>query len=208
MSEKNRDAIEIYNLIAEDYSKFFDNITADEDLIFLNTFLKQLPTDSHIIDLGCGTGFSANYFVNEDMFVEGVDLSPAMIMIAQRNYPAINFSLADMRTFRPQRKVEAVWAGYSLFHFEQSDFEKTLEQIKTYLKPGGMLGLVMQEGEGEVEEVQPLLPNKKIYIHLYTETQLKTILKQHGFEVFEVKQKTPMTGEMPYNKLLMIAWLK
>lgn len=203
MDNKNKKAVEIYDKIAEEYSKNFDSIDSESDLVFLNTFLSHLKQNSCIVDIGCGTGFSAGYFVKKGMRAEGSDLSSSMIAIAKRNYPSISFEVADMRDFSPTQKADAVWAGYSLFHFEQEDFEKTIKQIRTYLKPEGIFGLVMQEGELERDE--PFLPGEKIYLHLYTEEQLKTILQKFGFEIVEKKRKIPRhPNEFPYNKLLLI----
>ncbi len=139
------------------------------------------------------------------MRVEGSDLSSSMITIAKRNYPQIQFKVADMREFSSKEKADAVWAGYSLFHFEQKNFEKTIKQIKTYLQPNGIFGLVMQEGEGELERDEPFLPGEKIYLHLYTVKQLKSILEKYDFRIVEQKRKTPLhPNEFPYNKLLLI----
>jgi SAM-dependent methyltransferase len=206
MNDKNIKAVKIYDLIAEEYSKNFDSIESEDDLIFLNTFLSYLKPNSYVVDIGCGTGFSAGYFFEKGMRVEGADLSSGMISIARRNYPQIPFSISDMREFSPKEKADAVWAGYSLFHFEQEEFEKTLKQIRTYLRPAGMFGLAMQEGEGELERDEPFLPGEKIYLHLYTEEQLKLILERYGFKIMEKKRKKPLhPNEFPYNKLLLIA---
>lgn len=203
--DKNKKAVEIYDQIAEEYSRNYDSIDDEEDLIFLNSFLSYLKPHSYIVDIGCGTGFSAGYFVKKDMYAEGSDLSSSMIAIAKRNYPEITFSLADMRSFKSKRIADAVWAGYSMFHFGQDDFEKTIDTIKTYLKPNGVFGLVMQEGEGEVEIPEPFLPGKTIYLHLYNEKELQSILKHHGFQVLEVKRKIAKhPNEFAYNKLLLI----
>ncbi|MDP3763134.1 MAG: class I SAM-dependent methyltransferase [bacterium] len=208
MKDKNKNAIEIYDKIAEDYSKNYDSIDSEEDLIFLKTFISKLKPHSYIVDLGCGTGFSTGWFAKQEFKVEGSDLSSSMITIAKRNYPAIHFTVADMRNFLPKEKADAVWAGYSLFHFGQLDFENTINQIKTYLKPGGIFGLVMQEGEDEIEVPEPFLPDRTIYIHLYTEVQLRAILDKHGFRVIEQKRKVPQyANEFPYNKLLLIGRL-
>ncbi|MFA5099153.1 MAG: class I SAM-dependent methyltransferase [Candidatus Paceibacterota bacterium] len=208
MDGKNKNAVEIYDLIAEDYAKKFDPIESDEDLRFLNFFLSHLKPKSTILDIGCGTGFSAGYFNENGMAVEGVDLSKNMIAIAKRNYPNIKFTIGDLREFSPQKPVNAVWAGYSLFHFEQTSLEKTLERIKTYLLPNGIFGLAMQEGVGEIELNEPFLPKKKIYIHLYTKEELVKILEKHGFEVINQDLKKTAEYEFPYNKILIIARLK
>ena len=73
--DKNKKAIEIYDYIAEEYAKRFDAIVSDEDLKFLNIFLSHLKPGSHIVDLGCGTGFSSGYFAKKGMKTQGVDLS-------------------------------------------------------------------------------------------------------------------------------------
>lgn len=208
MDEKNKRAVEIYNEIAEEYSKNYDSIDGEEDLIFLRTFLAHLSPGSSLIDLGCGTGFSTGWFKKNGIEVEGLDLSSKMIEIARRNYPTIKFSIVDMRTFHPGNEVDAVWAGYSMFHFDQNDFEKTIENIKTYLKPGGVFGLVMQEGNGEVEIPEPFLPDKTIYLHLYSEDELSEILTQYGFEVTGRERKLAQhPNEFAYNKLLLIGRL-
>jgi hypothetical protein len=111
-----------------------------------------------------------------------------------------------MVTYQPKRSVDAVWAGYSLFHLEQPDFKKTLQNIRSYLKPGGVFGLVMQEGEGELEADEPLLPGEKTYVHLYTEERLRELLTKYGFEVMNIQRKPPMYEmEFPYNKILLIS---
>ena len=182
MDDKNKNAIEIYNLIAKDYAKTFDPIESEDDLKFPNMFLSHLKSGSNILDLGCGTGFSTAYFVKKGMKAQGIDLSTNMIEIAQKKYPNLAFSVADMRIFRPNEMVDAVWAGYSLFHFEQIYLEKTIENIKSYLRPGGIFGLVIQGGSGEIEPPEPFLPEKTIYIHLYTKEEMTAILTKHGFE--------------------------
>lgn len=206
--KNNKNAIEIYNLIAENYAKKFDPIESDDDLIFPNTFLGHLKPGMSVVDIGCGTGFSAGYFHKHGMEVVGVDLSSSMIKIARRNYPDIELHEADMREFAPSKLVDAVWAGYSMFHFEHESFESTLEKIKTYLKPGGIFGLVMQLGSGEVEADEPFLPgeNKKIYIHLYISDELKDILNKHGFEIIQEKIKKAVIGyEFSFDKILLVA---
>lgn len=209
MNDKNKNAIDIYDEIAEDYARNYDSIDDEDDLLFLRAFLSHLIPNSYLIDLGCGTGFSAGWFAKKGFEVEGSDLSSKMIDIAKRNYPFLKFSIADMRTFKSAKSADAVWAGYSMFHFDQDDFVQTIENMKTYLKPHGIFGLVMQEGEGEVEIPEPFLPNKKIYIHLYSVPKLRDILMKHGFEIMDIKRKVAQhPNEFSYNKILLVGKIK
>ncbi len=65
MDDKNKKAVKVYDKIAEEYSRNFDRIDSESDLIFLNTFLSYLQPDSYVVDIGCGTGFSAGYFAKK-----------------------------------------------------------------------------------------------------------------------------------------------
>lgn len=196
----------IYNQIAEDYAATYDCIESPDDMIFPDTFLKHLAPNSHIVDLGCGTGFTAEYFQKHGMTVEGVDFSASMITLTKRNYPDIPFYVEDMRAFEPSQPVDAVWAGYCLFHLTKKDCETIIKNIRDYLKPGGIFGLVLQEGDGEIEADEPFLPGEKIYIHLYTKEQIKKLLKGCGFTIIDERTKPPLNQkEFSYNKLLLIA---
>ena len=208
MDEKNKNAIDIYNSIAEDYAKTFDPKQSEEDLKFLNIFLSHLKLGNKILDIGCGTGFSSKYFTGKGMLTEGIDLSEGMIAIAKRNYPSLSFQIADLRDFIPEEHVDAVWAGYSLFHFEKEYLEETFNLIKSYLKPAGIFGLVIQEGYGEIEMDEPFMPDKKIYIHLYTVEEMTEILNKYGFEVVDSSIKKAEVFGFPFDKVLIIARLK
>jgi predicted TPR repeat methyltransferase len=96
--------------------------------------------------------------------------------------------------------------GFSSGYFTKKGFERTIDIIKTYLKPGGIFGLVIQEGKGEIETPEPFLPGQKIYIHLYTESEIHAILEKHGFEVVEQRRRAAKhPSEFSFNKLLFIA---
>lgn len=205
MSDKNQQAIEIYNAIAHNYAQTFDSVDSEEDLRFPNTFASYLTPGSSVLDLGCGTGYTVNLLNTKGMRATGVDLSDEMIAIAKKQYPNTTFTVADMRTYQPTESFDAVWAGYSLFHFEQDSLEQTLRAIHRYLVPGGIFGLVVQKGTGEVEINAPFLPEKQLYIHLYTLEILTTTLARRGFEIITSDVKQPKDYELPYDKLLVIA---
>lgn len=198
--------IDVYDRIAEEYARRYDPIESEDDLVFLNAFLGYVRPGEWIADIGCGTGYSTGYFVKHGMKAEGVDLSKNMIAIARRNYPNISFKVEDLRTYKPKGIVDAVWAGYCLFHLTKDDFEQVLVRIRSYLKPGGVFGLVMQEGSGESEIDEPLLPGEKIYVRAYTEAELEDLLKRSGFTIVDRRRKPPLYEmEYRYDKLLLIA---
>jgi len=174
---------------------------------FWTSFWSHMKKGSRLLDLGRGTGSGAKYFFDQGMQVEGLDLSSRMMEVATRRYPAIRFRRADIRNLDDQAgRLDAVWAGYSLFHMAQKDFESTLEKIRSALVVGGIFGLTLQEGRGQVQFAEPLLPTQRLLVCLYSIEELTRILMAKAFKVIAHKRRKPASElEYPYNKLLMIS---
>jgi 2-polyprenyl-6-hydroxyphenyl methylase/3-demethylubiquinone-9 3-methyltransferase len=61
----------------------------------LERLLAGVATGARVLDLGCGNGSSLAAFRGRDWILHGTDYSPSGIAIAQRNYPEIDFFVAD-----------------------------------------------------------------------------------------------------------------
>ncbi len=196
----------VYDQMAKDYHKEFDT-KKFSDKRFLESFIKYLPKTGKILDLGCGTGRHSKYFFDKHFSVTAIDLSKGMIEVARKLYPEITFEIMDMRRMAYKKFCfDAVWAGYSLFHLNREDFKKTVDKIKATLKPGGIFGLIMQEGQGSTEAVYPISKNQKVHLELYTFKDLDYFLKTRGFRILKHSFRRPKPGiEFPYRKLLVIA---
>ncbi len=155
--------IEVYDALAEVYADHYES--GNPDRPFLNEFLSHLRRGARLLDVGCGTGSSTKYFFDHGMRVEGIDLSGRMIEVAKRSYPQIRFTRKDIRDSSYQAShLDAIWAGYSLFHMVRKDFQSVLTKIRKALVPDGIFGLVMQEGKGEVRFPEPLCPGKSLLV--------------------------------------------
>ena len=88
----------------------------------------------------------------------------------------------------------------------QKDFESTLEKIRSALVVGGIFGLTLQEGRGQVQFAESLLPTQRLLVCLYSIEELTRILMAKAFKVIAHKRRKPASElEYPYNKLLMIS---
>jgi SAM-dependent methyltransferase len=61
--------------------------------------LQHIPKDSHIIDIGCGTGQMAQRLLKRRYKVTGIDPSEGMLKCARENAPSAEFILEDARFF-------------------------------------------------------------------------------------------------------------
>ena len=60
--------------------------------------LKDLPTDSAVIDLGCGNGLLLSRFRSRGWNLVGVDSSQSGVKLARQKYPDIRFEVVDVTT--------------------------------------------------------------------------------------------------------------
>lgn len=125
----------------------FDRLAAvDEDNWNHNNhyhahLLRHLPPHcAESLDIGCGTGGFARMLAQRSTHVLALDLSPAMIRVAQARsagFPNITYRVADVLNWPwPAERFDCV-ASIATFH--HLPMEPMLASIKAALKPGGLL---------------------------------------------------------------------
>jgi len=201
--DKSLEAAKIYDLIAEKYSEMFDEEL--EDKSYLDRFLSFLPKKGKILDLGCGTGGVTDYYFKKGFKVLGIDLSQGMIQVAKKKYPKINFINEDMRKLRLNEKFDGISFSYSFFYLETKDTKEVIENAKNMLNENGVMMFILQEGEGEIYFDELNIPEMKTYANLYTKKIMERMLNSLGLKIVYTEKRAPRKGEMPYNKLCIIA---
>lgn len=100
--------------------------------------------DGLVVELGCGSGVLARQLVDAGYDVLGVDLSPAMIELAQQRVPEAEFHVASFSQF-PIPPCAAATALGEVFNylFDADDGRQSLqtvcESVYRALAPGGLL---------------------------------------------------------------------
>ena len=103
-----------------------------------------------ILDLGCGTGHLAAKIAASGAQTTGMDSSRSMIEDARRNYPAIQFLVADARDFHFEEPFDAVFSNAALHWVPEA--RGVAECVHSALKPGGRF-VAEFGGKGNVETV-------------------------------------------------------
>lgn len=108
--------------VFQDYAYYYNAFYQDKDYkveaqqvdILLQKYGKNI---NKIINFGCGTGRHDIELSRMGYQCTGIDMSSTMIEIAEKNADKveelINYSVADIRTYKPKEKFDAV---ISLFH--------------------------------------------------------------------------------------------
>lgn len=91
------------------------------------------------MDLGCGTGVLCEVLRDAGIESSGMDLSEGMIAVARENAPDIHYDVANMITYRPEKKFDLVTCtGDALNHIiRPEDIECIFRNVYDYLNNGG-----------------------------------------------------------------------
>ena len=95
---------------------------------------------SSVLDAGCGTGRVAIELARRGVEVVGVDVDPAMLSVARRKGPAIEWVEADLTTVDLGRRFDVVVMAGNVLLFVSSGTEAAVvDRLAAHLDPGGRL---------------------------------------------------------------------
>ncbi|CAF2083190.1 unnamed protein product [Rotaria magnacalcarata] len=190
----------------------FDHIAEQYEVVFglnknhiaaVSWLLERLPSNSHILDIGSGTGVpTARLLVDAGHKVTGIDISSEMVRIAKYNVPTATFLQADAAnvTF-PPASFHAITAFFSLLMLRRDCIESTLQKLKVMLQPPSYFILSMVEGDFDYKEI-PFL-GQSLHVSAYPRDviarQLEnlsfTILDSHAVQ-FQANEHTPTETQL------------
>lgn len=132
------------------YDKFYASIY--DDLLYcqeknkfeVNEILNvtKLDNNSSVLDIGSGTGHHVALFSNENMETQGLDLSPAMINKAKKNYPDNNYTLGnalDGSYFMPNKFNLITCFYFTIYYFK--DKRQFFQNCIHWLQPNGYMAI-------------------------------------------------------------------
>lgn len=140
-----------YDAVAATYARLFGDELAGKplDRALLTAFAETVS--GPVADLGCGPGHVTAYLYGLGCQAFGIDLSPEMVGVARRAYPAVSFSLGDMTQLDiTSGSVGGIVAFYSIIHLPPDLLPVALAEFARVLAPDGQVLLAFQTGAGEV----------------------------------------------------------
>jgi ubiquinone/menaquinone biosynthesis C-methylase UbiE len=93
---------------------------------------------ARVMDLGCGTGVLFPQMLARRFDVTGVDVSPAMLTVAQEEFPSVHCTCADAANLSfADASFDAVFCRGSLHHV--ADLLRTLKELSRVLRKDAVL---------------------------------------------------------------------
>lgn len=98
------------------------------------------PAGKQVLDVGCGSGFFAAFYIARGARVTGVDIAPTSIERLRTRYPEARFLLGDVSEMALDGPFDLVNAFDVLYHItDDPRWEAALRRLAGVVAPGGTL---------------------------------------------------------------------
>nr|WP_219632279.1 class I SAM-dependent methyltransferase [Haloechinothrix aidingensis] len=140
-----------YDTAADDYAEWIRDELAVKplDRAVLGGFAELVQTvGGPVADVGCGPERVTAHLDSLGLSVFGMDLSPGMIAVARRRYPALRFDEGSMLTLdHEDGALGGIVAWYSIIHLPDECLPGVFAEFRRVLAPGGYVQLAFQVGD-------------------------------------------------------------
>ena len=161
--------LDYYNKNSEEYF----NSTLNVDMT--NTykpFLKLVPKDGKILDLGCGSGRDSMNFIKLGYEVTAVDGSKELAKKASallgKEVIASTFEELELK-----EKFHGIWACASLLHIKREDLKIVLNNLYNNLEDNGVFYMSFKYGEKEYVD------DKNRYFNCFTDESIISFINEN-----------------------------
>jgi SAM-dependent methyltransferase len=129
--------------IYEMFSRIYDSVIPDkfyEDYYnFISTIVKRHRIEpKKILELACGTDKLAKIFLNKSYNVEGLDVSPTMLKIAQQK--GLRTHEANMTNFKLNKRYDMILCVYDSLNYllDEEDLQQCFRSVQRHLNNKGI----------------------------------------------------------------------
>ena len=191
-----------YDEVVNAYAQLEGNVEWPR-MRWLQNLLNKLESNSHLLDLGCGSGDPAAIKIAKQHQITGVDISKEQIKLAQQNVPTGTFIQSDLGSIKfPADSFDAIACFYTLEHIPRQEHSAILSQINQWLKPGGYLLFSIEAGDYDDQHGEWL--GVPIFISTYPPEKMREMVIQAEFKIVETAVENQIENEttIPYLWLL------
>lgn len=161
--------LDYYNKNSEEYF----NSTLNVDMT--NTykpFLKLVPKDGKILDLGCGSGRDSMNFMKLGYEVTAVDgakelAKKASVLLGKE------VILSTFEELELKEKFHGIWACASLLHIKREDLKTVLNNLYNNLEDNGVFYMSFKYGEKEYVD------DKNRYFNCFTDETIISFINEN-----------------------------
>ena len=159
---------------------------------WLDRFTALIVPGGTILDLGCGFGKPmAAHLIARGFDVCGVDSSPTMISLCQRDFPEHEWIVGDMRMLALSRRFDGILAWDSFFHLTFDDQRRMFPVFRAHAAPSAPLMFTSGSRHGEAIGE---LHGEALYHASLDASEYRALLAANAFDVVDQKSEDPDCG--------------
>ena len=176
-------------------------------------FCSKLPEEGSILDLGSGSGLPfAELFIKKGFNYLGIDISPQMIKIAQKNVPSANFKELSMTDLKFENEFEGVFSSYSMLLLTPQLFKNVATRIVKSLKKNGLFYLSLNEPRVKDidldEDVICEIMGETMYSRAYTEEEILNAFTPLGLKYLKIYREMLTSEEFGIEHMIVFVFRK
>jgi ubiquinone/menaquinone biosynthesis C-methylase UbiE len=194
-----------YDTVAESYADLVRDELDGRHLEhgLLATFADRVSTGG-VLEVGCGTGRIAHQLHRLGLDVAGIDLSPNMIEVAQREHPNLRFGVGSMEALDAgDSSLAGIVAWYSIIHTPPHQLSTIFAELHRVLVPDGLLLLAFQAGNERVRLEQAYGHSVSYDAYRLDPDAVAGMLVEANFEVDVRVHRAPMGYESTSQAFLL-----
>jgi len=196
--------IKIFDEYAESYaSKYMDLVEQETAMEFL---AEHIPcSQCEILDVGCGPGNLSMLLLRyrPQARISGIDGSPNMINLAQKNIPHGDFTISDINEISHlDQCFDCILCGFLIPYLNFECTENLIRKLSNALKSGGLFYLVFMDSAIDLsKEVRSSDGTQSLTTHFYTKNTLTKLL--HDYHLTVIYEET--LTEKEENDVILIS---
>jgi len=194
-----------YDRIAERLGRIEENEgQAEVRARYTSALLDGLPAGAEVLELGCGSGLPTAKVLAQHFKLTGVDISAQWIALARQNVPEAHFIKADMTQldFSPG-SFDGIAAFYSIIHVPREEQPRLLQDIASWLRPGGLLVATMGARPMKAD-IDDYLGEPMYWSSFDGQTNLQ-IVEEAGLHFISAREETQEEHGQPVTFLWVVA---
>lgn len=145
--------------------------------------------DANLLEIGCGPGNIAKYVLAQrpEYQLHGIDVSPNMVALAQKNNPNAHFEVMDCRTIGSlNASFDGIICGFCVPYLSEIECSQLMIDCYALLNPNGVLYLSFVAGDPALSGFQINSEGKRSYFYYHSMATLKQSLMSTGFALLNV----------------------
>jgi len=192
--DPHRTTLASYQANVERYLAGLAPVPAPADIAHLAQFAELLPAGGLVLELGSGPGRDAAELEARGLRVRRTDATPAFVdRLHRHGYPA---DLLDVLTDELGSGYDGIWASAVLLHFEPDQLAAVLRRCQAAVRPGGVLGFSVKEGDGAAWTTEKL--DAPRYFVYWRQDPLVALVRQAGWQPLAVTRASGVTADWLY----------